>query len=186
MKLLHSKEWKPLLYMFVWCLSVCICQPAFGQKKQQKAIRYKSIESTHFEPGDRINLGELKVVLLPLGKDSLVIPDSMQVYREFLQENEGHLTFRLIMSWKNQGVKYPGRTDRTRNSLLEYLNEDGPDEDSTCYITLFKHRFVKQQEALLLVELEVVAVHYSGPVNLPEKQTPLLPEKNGTEGREDD
>lgn len=130
----------------------------FAQKRKLPPVNYKSIHDTHFSIGDRINLGTIQVVLLPLGKDSLIIPDSLEAYRTFVQRNS-LMTFKLHMIWKSQGVKYPGRTDRTRDALLEYLNEDGPDEDSTCYINYFKHAFVKQ-DSVLRIELEVIGLRF--------------------------
>ena len=59
------------------------------------------------------------------------------------------------MIWRNQGVKFPGRTNYTRDALLEYMNEDGPDangdlNDSTCYIYGFKHSIFSKQKPLFL------------------------------------
>lgn len=141
---------------------------AAGQKKQPP-VAYKTITDKEFSAGDRISLGEVTVVMLPLGKDSIRIPDNFAAYREFIQRNP-NMTYRLHMNWKLQGVKYPGRTDRTRDALLTYLNEDGPDEDSTCYIDAFKHTFVKKQAEVLKVEVEIVRV--TGP-----KEAAILPKE---------
>ncbi|MES2554688.1 MAG: hypothetical protein V4604_00980 [Bacteroidota bacterium] len=114
-------------------------------------------------------------------KDSLVIPDSLELYRSFVQRNP-LMTFKLHMIWRNQGVKFPARTNYTRDVLLEYLNEDGPDangdlNDSTCYIYGFKHSFFKQKP-LLIVELEVIGMQSANNLNNPVHGTISLPEMN--------
>lgn len=142
---------------FLLLLLIASAFTAFGQRKKQPPITYKTITDKEFSVGDRISLGEVTVVVLPLGKDSIQIPADFSAYRDFIQRNPD-MTYRLHMNWKLQGVKYPGRTDRTRDALLTYLNEDGPDEDSTCYIDAFRHTFVKKQPELLKVEIEVIGV----------------------------
>jgi len=150
---------------------------SFAQKRKHPTPSYKTIYDTRFSVGDRISLGVLEVVLLPLQKDSIVIPDSLELYRSFIQQNT-LMTFRLHLIWKNQGVKHPGRTDRTREALLDYLNDDGSDEnDSICYIYGFKHSFVKQ-EPLLRIELEVIGVESLNMNNNPIQGTISLPEMN--------
>jgi hypothetical protein len=140
-----------LLVLFMLVFSPIV----YGQKKKQPVIRYKTIFDNTFSIGDRIDMGEIEVVLLPLGKDSIVIPDSLEMYRDFIQNNR-FVTFKLHMNWKLQGVKYPGRTDRTRDALLTYLNNDGTEQDSVCDINYFKHTFVKKQVPVLRIELEVI------------------------------
>lgn len=150
---------------------------SFGQKRKHPTPSYKTIYDTRFSVGDRISMGEIEVVMLPLQKDSIVIPDSLELYRSFIQRNT-LMTFRLHLIWKNQGVKHPGRTDRTRETLLDYLNDDGLDEnDSICYIYGFKHSFVKQGP-LLRIELEVIGVESLNMINNPIQGTISLPEMN--------
>ncbi len=139
---------------FLVGLFVLLSCTAFGQKRKTAKLHFKTIHDTRFSVGDRIPMGEVTLVLSSKGEDSLIIPDSLDVYRKFVQSNP-LMTFKLHMLWRNQGVKFPGRTNYTRDVLLEYLNEDGPDEDSTCYIYGFKHTFYKQ-EPLLILELEVI------------------------------
>lgn len=155
---------------FLFLLLIASAFTAFGQKKKQLPVTYKTISDKEFSVGDRISLGEVNVVVLPLGKDSIQIPESFSDYRAFIQRNP-NMTYKLHMNWKLQGVKYPGRTDRTRDALLTYLNEDGPDEDSTCYIDAFKHTFVKKQPEVLKVEIEIVKV------NLLQDRSAVLPKE---------
>lgn len=160
-----------LLFLFLILTSF-----GFSQKRKQPPIVYKTIYDTKFAVGDRINLGNIPVIMLPLGKDSLNIPDSLDVYRAFVQRNE-LMTFKLHLLWKLQGVKYPGRTDRSRDALLEYFNEDGPDEDSTCYINSFKHSFVKQ-DSVLRIELEVIEIQSYNLDQIPTHGVINIPEQN--------
>jgi hypothetical protein len=160
-----------LLFLFLILTTI-----GFTQKRKQPPIVYKTIYDTQFSVGDRINLGNIPVVMLPLGKDSLNIPDSLAAYRTFVQRN-ALMTFKLHMIWKLQGVKYPGRTDRSRDVLLEYLNEDGPDEDSTCYINSFKHSFVKQ-DSVLRIELEVIKIQSYNLDKIPTHGVITIPEQN--------
>jgi hypothetical protein len=158
----------------LFCL-LMLSSVTYAQSKKHPVIRYKTITDNTFSIGDRIDMGEIAVVLLPLGKDSIVIPDSLEIYRDFIQNNR-FITFKLHMNWKLQGVKYPGRTDRTRNVLLTYLNDDGSEQDSVCDITQFKHTFVKKQVPVLRIELEVIEIKspnmdgsfLNGSIGLPE------------------
>ena len=78
------------------CLFVTLACSAFGQKRKTAELHYKTnfMWSTHrsndttvpFSIGDRISLGEITIVLSSKGKDSLVIPDSLELYRSFVQE----------------------------------------------------------------------------------------------------
>lgn len=163
------------------CLFVALVCTAFGQKRKTANLHYKTIHDTRFSIGDRISMGEVTIVLSSKGKDSLIIPDSLELYRSFVQKNT-LITFRLHMIWRNQGVKFPGRSNYTRDALLEYLNEDGPDangdlNDSTCYIYGFKHSFYKQKP-LLLLELEVIDMQAANNLNTPVQGTISLPEIN--------
>jgi GldM C-terminal domain len=158
------------------CLFVALVCTAFGQKRKTAKLHYKTIHDTRFSIGDRISLGEIPLVFVSKEKDSIVIPDSLELYRAFVQRNP-QMTFKLHMIWRNQGVKFPGRTNFTRDVLLEYLNEDGPDEDSTCYIYGFKHSFYKQQP-LLILELEVIDLQSVNNLNIPVQGTISLPEMN--------
>jgi len=166
----------PMKYSIFFVL-LLITAVSFGQKRKHATLSYKTIYDTRFSVGDRISMGEIEVVMLPLQKDSIVITDSLELYRSFIQRNT-LMTFRLHLIWKNQGVKHPGRTDRTRETLLDYLNDDGLDEnDSICYIYGFKHSFVKQGP-LLRIELEVIGVESLNMINNPIQGTISLPEMN--------
>lgn len=164
----------------VWLFMALSCT-IFGQKRKLADLHYKTIHDTRFSIGDRISLGEVTIVLSSKGKDSLVIPDSLELYRAFVQKNT-LMTFKLHMIWRNQGVKFPGRSNYTRDALLEYLNEDGPDEngdlnDSTCYIYGFKHSFFKQKP-LLIIELEVIGMQSMNNLNTPVQGSISLPQMN--------
>lgn len=158
------------------CLFVVFVCTAFGQKRKTANLHYKTIHDTRFLIGDRISLGEIPLVYDSKEKDSIVIPDSLELYRAFVQRNP-QMTLKLHMIWRNQGVKFPGRTNFTRDVLLDYLNEDGPDEDSTCYIYGYKHSFFKQ-EPLLILELEVIDLQSVNNLNTPVHGTISLPEMN--------
>lgn len=163
------------------CLFVTLACSAFGQKRKTAELHYKTIHDIRFSIGDRISLGEITIVLSSKGKDSLIIPDSLELYRAFVQKNT-LMTFKLHMIWRNQGVKFPGRTNYTRDALLEYMNEDGPDangdlNDSTCYIYGFKHSFFKQKP-LLLLELEVIDMQAANNLNTPVRGAISLPDMN--------
>lgn len=143
---------------------------AFGQLKKRPVVHYTNIYGSPISVGDRIDMGEVDVIILPLGKDSISIPDSVSYYRDFIQQHP-EITFKLHFLWKNQGVKFPARTNDARDAVLDFLNEDGPDEDSTCYISAFKHTFVKQ-EPILRIELEVIDVKShpaQGVIGLPQQ-----------------
>lgn len=144
------------MYHFLLLCLLISGSTAFGQKKKNAVVHYTTIYSRQFAVGDRIDMGEIEVIMLPLGKDSISVPDSVRFYRDFIQQNP-YITFKLHLIWKNQGVKFPSRSNHARDVLLDFLNEDGPDDDSTCYISAFKHTFVKQ-EPILRAELEVVRV----------------------------
>jgi GldM C-terminal domain len=167
-------------HSLVWLFLALSCT-VFGQKRKTVALHYKTIHDTRFSIGDRISMGEITVVLSSKGKDSLIIPDSLELYRAFVQKNT-LMTFKLHMIWRNQGVKFPGRTNYTRDALLDYLNEDGPDangdlNDSTCYIYGYKHMFYKQKP-LLIIELEVIDMQSMNNLNTPVQGTISLPEMN--------
>lgn len=168
-----------LLIFLVLCgVTVHGQHSGIGKKKKGQPV-YKTIYDQSFAVGDRIDLGEIAIVPLQYHRDTIMIPDSLILYREFVQRNQ-HITFRLNLVWKNQGVKYPWRTDHAREKMLDFINEDGPDEngsleDSTCYVYGFKHFFVKQGPAFR-VELEVMKVEAmnvlpsngQGAISLPE------------------
>jgi hypothetical protein len=163
------------------CLFVVLVCTAFGQKRKTAELHYKTIHDTRFSIGDRISMGEVTIVLSSKGKDSLIMPDSLELYRSFVQKNT-LMTFKLHMIWRNQGVKFPGRSNYTRDALLEYLNEDGPDangdlNDSTCYIYGFKHSFFKQKP-LLILELEVIDLQAANNLNTPVRGAIGLPDMN--------
>lgn len=149
------------LIVFAFCATSSWSQHSgFGKKKKPQPV-YKTIHDPSFSVGDKIDMGEISIVPLEYHRDTIIIPDSLEHYRAFVQRNQ-HITFRLNLVWKNQGVKYPWRTDHAREKMLEFINEDGPDEngsyeDSTCYIYGFKHLFVKQGP-VFRVELEVMKV----------------------------
>jgi hypothetical protein len=164
----------------VWLFLALSCT-VFGQKRKTEKLHFKTIHDTRFSIGDRISLGEVNIILSSKGKDSLIIPDSLELYRAFVQKNT-LMTFKLHMIWRNQGVKFPGRTNYTRDALLDYLNEDGPDangdlNDSTCYIYGYKHLFYKQKP-LLIIELEVIDMQSMNNLNTPVQGTISLPEMN--------
>lgn len=144
-------------------------------QKKGAPVNYKTIHDRTFSLGDRIDMGEIDVVLLPLGKDSVVIPDSLNSYRRFIQQNN-HITFKLHFVWKRQGVKYPGRSDRARDRILEYLNDNGLEQNPDCYVTLFHHDFLKQ-EPVLRLELEVLKVTIPNRMEVPEPDA-VLPEQS--------
>ncbi|MBI3239071.1 MAG: hypothetical protein HYZ43_09570, partial [Flavobacteriia bacterium] len=165
------------VFLIFFLLSFC----AVAQKRKLANLHYKTIHDTRFSIGDRISMGEVTIVLSSKGKDSLIIPDSLALYRAFVQKNT-LMTFKLHMIWRNQGVKFPGRTNYTRDVLLEYLNEDGPDangdlNDSTCYIYGYKHMFYKQKP-LLIIELEVIDMQSMNNLHTPVQGTISLPEMN--------
>lgn len=149
------------LIVFAFCATISWSQHSgFGKKKKPQPV-YKTIYDQSFSVGDKIDMGEIAIVPLEYHRDTIIIPDSLQQYRAFVQRNQ-HITFRLNLVWKNQGVKYPWRTDHAREKMLDFINEDGPDatgsyEDSTCYIYAFKHIFVKKGP-VFRVELEVMKV----------------------------
>jgi hypothetical protein len=99
-----------LLILFVLTLSTV----SFAQKKKP-AIRYRSIDDKTFAVGDRIDMGTVEVVVFSLDKDSVVIPDSLALYRRFVQNNP-HMTYKLHMLWKNQGVKSRKNGPYARNA----------------------------------------------------------------------
>lgn len=163
--MVNFTQMKHMRYLLLVIFAVCATfgwsqHSGFGKKKKGQPV-YKTIQDQSFSVGDRIDMGEISIVPLEYHRDTIIILDSLLRYREFVQRNT-HITFRLNLVWKNQGVKYPWRTDHAREKMLEFINEDGPDEngsleDSTCYIYGFKHLFVKQGP-VFRVELEVMKV----------------------------
>ena len=117
-------------------------------------ITYKPVTAPILNVGDRIVIGEVKVTMLTPEKSEVELPANIAAFKELVQNNP-LITFKLHLNWKSQGVKYPGRSEYTKDSIQHYLNAGAEPHQGT--ITEFKHTFLKQEEGLL-AELEVLQI----------------------------
>ena len=117
------------------------------------------------------------VTVLGAKSFTVTFSDSMEVYRRFVQSNP-NLAFQLNFYWRHEGVKYPGRSEAVRDTVLDYFTTLADKGGNACQQMMYacKHK-INKQKAILQLELEVIGAQTMNGYN-PVQGAVVLPNQN--------